>query len=262
MMKGPAKERQYGLRPNPRKGYCEAVIYTDKGAFYAKGPTIPKGEWAHVAMTYNGQNLRAFVNSVGGRPCKVPHARINTSKHPLAIGKLDACDREYFTGLIREVRIYSRALTPEEIVQLYQMGKPEKRMPKALLLTASELTINEKEKTFTLRNEDACLHGKIAFPASVTFRVFAASEYHKEKVHECRYAIPVRSFIDDRAMRGRSPFNHKVLEIIPSLKGRAFRMVTVLKIGKHPLGHVTAEVRRKGDVIEVYLPEKNVAVGF
>jgi hypothetical protein len=78
------------------------------------GPTAnPVNAWTHVALTYDGSALRLFVNgtqvatrSVGGT--------IQSSTNPLWIGGNQPYG-EYFTGLIDEVRVYSRALSATEV---------------------------------------------------------------------------------------------------------------------------------------------------
>lgn len=80
----------------------------------ASGTTsLPLNTWSHLATTYDGANLRLYVNGtqVGSRPLS---GLIATSSGPLRIGG-NAPWGEYFSGLIDEVRIYDRALSASEI---------------------------------------------------------------------------------------------------------------------------------------------------
>ena len=64
-------------------------------------------------MTYDGANLRFYVNGtlVGTQAVT---GNITTSAQALRIGG-NAVWGEFFAGLIDDVRIYNRALTPAEI---------------------------------------------------------------------------------------------------------------------------------------------------
>ncbi len=70
-------------------------------------------QWTHLATTYDGAALRLFVNGVQVAS-KAQTGAIGSSTGPLRIGG-NAIWPEYFRGLIDEVRIYNRALSPAEI---------------------------------------------------------------------------------------------------------------------------------------------------
>jgi beta-glucanase (GH16 family) len=80
----------------------------------ASGGSGPLNTWTHIAATYDGATLRVYVNAVQAASLAVTGA-ITTSTSPLRIGG-DAPWGQYFSGLIDEVRIYNRALTPGEIL--------------------------------------------------------------------------------------------------------------------------------------------------
>jgi hypothetical protein len=71
------------------------------------------GAWTHLATTYDGANLRLYVNGALVRTRAVTGTLANTA-NPLRIGG-DLPWGEYFNGLIDEVRVYSRALSLAEI---------------------------------------------------------------------------------------------------------------------------------------------------
>ena len=74
---------------------------------------MPLNTWTHLAATYDGASLRLYVNGT-----QVANARragsIATSTGALKIGG-NAIWGEWYSGLIDEVRVYNRALTPAEI---------------------------------------------------------------------------------------------------------------------------------------------------
>ena len=75
--------------------------------------SLPVNSWAHVALTYDGANLRLFVNGVQVIATALSSA-ITTSTGVLRIGG-NSVWSEFFQGRIDEVRIYNRALTAGEI---------------------------------------------------------------------------------------------------------------------------------------------------
>jgi hypothetical protein len=97
-----------GTRP---AGYLNTGLATDFGV---NGTTaLQVNTWTHLATTYDGAAMKLYINGVlvGTRPTT---GTILTTTSPLRIGG-DVPWGEYFSGLIDEVRIYNRALTPTEI---------------------------------------------------------------------------------------------------------------------------------------------------
>jgi hypothetical protein len=77
------------------------------------GSTIAVNAWTHVAVTYDGSNLRIYVNGVLSNSAPKT-GTIAASSYPLSIGG-DRLYAQYFKGTIDEVRIYNRALNQTEI---------------------------------------------------------------------------------------------------------------------------------------------------
>ncbi len=69
--------------------------------------------WSHLASTYDGKNLRFYLNG-SQVSTKALTGSMPTTANPLRIGG-NAVWGEYFSGLIDEVRIYNRALSATEI---------------------------------------------------------------------------------------------------------------------------------------------------
>jgi hypothetical protein len=70
--------------------------------------------WTHLAATYDGATLRLYVNGAQVSSLAVT-GNLITSTGALRIGG-NTIWGEYFSGLIDEVRVYNRALTPAEIL--------------------------------------------------------------------------------------------------------------------------------------------------
>jgi hypothetical protein len=73
----------------------------------------PPNRWSNLAVTYDGTRLRLYVNGTQVSERSVTGA-IKTTSDPLWIGG-NRPYGEYFNGLIDEVRVYDRALTPSEV---------------------------------------------------------------------------------------------------------------------------------------------------
>jgi len=74
---------------------------------------LPTSAWTHLAATYDGTNMRLYVNGVLARTV-ARTGTINNSAAPLRIGGNNEWG-EFFAGLIDEVRVYNRALSQAEI---------------------------------------------------------------------------------------------------------------------------------------------------
>jgi len=78
--------------------------------------TAPNNSWQYVVATYDGSNMKIYINGIL-ESTKTQTGTIGDTTGPLYIGRLT--DGYYFNGLIDEVRIYNRALSPAEIQQHY-----------------------------------------------------------------------------------------------------------------------------------------------
>ena len=81
---------------------------------------ISPNTWIHVAGTYDGNIRKAYINGEL-RASKALSLPVHTNNQPLFIGKANP-GYYPFKGAIDDVKIYNRALTPEEILAHYQAG--------------------------------------------------------------------------------------------------------------------------------------------
>ena len=86
-------------------------------AAYDAGITLSLSQWHHVVGTYDGSTISLYVDGelVNSNPASIV---IGSNDMPLGIGS--GMGNYGFNGLINEVRIYDRALTETEIINLYQ----------------------------------------------------------------------------------------------------------------------------------------------
>ena len=104
-------------------------VYLNKFRFYFwKGGsayildslTAPSG-WQHIVATYDGTNTRFYVNGAETNSAAPAQGVLDTNTHEVSIGSRQSSSAGYdcnVKGLIDEVRIYNRALSPAEIVLL------------------------------------------------------------------------------------------------------------------------------------------------
>lgn len=83
---------------------------------------VPINAWSFVVATYNGTWVNTYVNgTTKGTPVARTGNFISTAK-TLKIGWEDAWNSQGFVGKIDEVAVWDRALSDEEIVELYNDG--------------------------------------------------------------------------------------------------------------------------------------------
>jgi len=112
------------LRAGGFFGGCRGIPYW---TYVDTATTIPSHTWTHVASTYNGTALTIYLNGVLSVSKAEVRPPCTTNRRPLVIGakKVDdyAPAEAFFSGILDEVRIYSRALSPAEIQQVMQASR-------------------------------------------------------------------------------------------------------------------------------------------
>jgi hypothetical protein len=103
----------YALYAGDGAGRPASHIFTNADRGISGTTATPVGTWAHLATTYDGANLRLFVNGTQVAT-RAQTGNIRTSTGALRIGGNNVW-AEWFSGLIDEVRVYNRALTAAEI---------------------------------------------------------------------------------------------------------------------------------------------------
>lgn len=103
-----------------------AMIWNINGCSYFSGYAndipgnnyVSDNQWHHLVFTFNGSSLKIFVDNTLDTSTTMT---LNTSGNDLCIGKGIPGNSgiENFNGVIDDLRIYDRALTDQEIQQLY-----------------------------------------------------------------------------------------------------------------------------------------------
>ena len=95
---------------------------TDASSFWprydVRGGTLPVSEWHHVALVIDNVNLRLYVDGSLTGSSIIPSLEALTGE--IRIGMLGVgWSPQYFKGKIDDVRIYSRALSTEQLLDLF-----------------------------------------------------------------------------------------------------------------------------------------------
>jgi hypothetical protein len=121
---GAASNRSYYLYLN--EGNLKAKISpSGSGSAQPVGATtLSINTWYHVALVYNGTDIRLYLNGALDSGTDNPmsyESGIYDSNAPFAIGRRgDGTD--YFDGQIDELAVFNRALTADEISSIYENG--------------------------------------------------------------------------------------------------------------------------------------------
>jgi hypothetical protein len=83
---------------------------------YSKTNLWASGEWYHLAFTYDGSNMRVYVNGVLDNTVAAS-GNIVTSGFPLAIGSYCLGTFDFFEGVLDELTIYDYARCSEQILE-------------------------------------------------------------------------------------------------------------------------------------------------
>ncbi|MGI8685665.1 MAG: LamG-like jellyroll fold domain-containing protein [Acidimicrobiales bacterium] len=114
IMKERPQQLAYTLYANSETSRPRTQISVEGSEQGVSGTTqLALGTWTHLASTYDGSELRVYVNGTEVASIEATGS-ILTSSNALRFGG-NAAFGEFFEGLLDEVRIYNRALTGTEL---------------------------------------------------------------------------------------------------------------------------------------------------
>jgi hypothetical protein len=87
---------------------------TSSEMWLSTDPVLHLNEWQHVGATFDGAMARIYVNGILKAEAEAPPLIYPGEESFLAIGDDFPGMDEYFHGLIDDLRIYNRALSPSE----------------------------------------------------------------------------------------------------------------------------------------------------
>ncbi|MEW4454450.1 LamG domain-containing protein [Bremerella sp. JC817] len=106
---------EFGIRG--RTG--QVHLWTANGGFFYVGGTLKAGQWIHVAAVGNGTEIVAYVNGLPVASSSRSTTSYGTSSYSFKIGEgVYAPTGDYLDGRVDDVRVFTRALCPAEILAL------------------------------------------------------------------------------------------------------------------------------------------------
>jgi hypothetical protein len=171
-------------------------------AVQADRSTMKPEAWNHLAMSYDGDTLRMFVNGKAAGSKKIGLKRVS-GNGGMAFGRRqdNSGDGYHFRGAVDEVRLYHRALTPEELLERFT--KPEAVGPK--MQSVAGWSFRKDGSASTKRpNEDwpdAIMEIRFSTPRGVLTRNAAIARGSTED-HEVALALDPVSFTESPASDG------------------------------------------------------------
>ncbi|HDZ69172.1 MAG TPA: hypothetical protein ENH43_01990 [Phycisphaerales bacterium] len=124
------QQRVWGFRKRGDNEKLEFIVFKTDSDFagiddwdFATGITnISDGIWHHVAGTWDGSIIKIYVDGQEDGSKGYVGSLQQGQTNNVFIGKMETFDPSYFNGLIDDVRIYDRALSADQIQQLYEDG--------------------------------------------------------------------------------------------------------------------------------------------
>ncbi len=140
----------YGLYSNTSSNRPNAQVFVSGSDRNVNGTAaVAANTWTHLAATYDGANVRLFVNGTQVATIAQTGA-LATSTGVLHIGG-NAVWGEWYQGLIDEVRIYNRALSAAEIQadMVTSVGNQDTSPPTAPSAVTPTIGLNSVALTWT-----------------------------------------------------------------------------------------------------------------
>lgn len=88
-------------------------------------PSLTDGVWHHLAGTYDGAALRAYLDGVPTAEMPASGSVVSNTR-PLRVGSWHLDGGRNFRGAVDELALYDRALRPEEVAALHAVGRAGK----------------------------------------------------------------------------------------------------------------------------------------
>ena len=129
---------------NMLTGVNQASTNNNQLTILNNGPSISINQWYHLIFTFDGTNLKQFINGIITDSDQKEGFTLNTSGNSgISIGVSDQANGRWtpFGGKIDDIAIYNRALTQQEITALY-LGCTK---PSAAITPKSTTNIKENE---------------------------------------------------------------------------------------------------------------------
>jgi hypothetical protein len=97
--------------------------------WYTATGAIPLNQWSHIAVTYDGSQIKFYINGVLDTTITGLSGNINSLTGPFEIGSRSAYPEYSFAGSIDEVDVFNVVLSQAQIQSIYNAGSAGKSKP-------------------------------------------------------------------------------------------------------------------------------------
>lgn len=105
-------------------------MYGSNGVAAGTNSSVKDGSWHHFAATYDGAEVRSYLDGVLQQNSPVPPGTVPVhNTDALSIGRWQFGQSRYFLGNLDEVTLYSRGLSASEVQAIYAAGVSGKCVP-------------------------------------------------------------------------------------------------------------------------------------
>jgi hypothetical protein len=93
------------------------------GTVVAGEKALEPGKWYHLVGTYDGDYLRVYLNGQFCGGSSALSGSVVSNASPVDLGRANATNVQWLKGQLSDLRLYSTALTAEQVRALYEKGK-------------------------------------------------------------------------------------------------------------------------------------------
>lgn len=98
-------------------------LWTGNGYAFDYDNALTIGQWTHIAATGDGSQIKLYVDGVEATSVTQSATTYGSSSYNFLIGAgAWAGYGDYFDGTVDDVRLYNRAISPTEALQVYESG--------------------------------------------------------------------------------------------------------------------------------------------
>jgi hypothetical protein len=122
-----SRRNQFVMHPNISSQNVSYYVYTQND-WQSVGVTVPNiAQWNCYVYTYDGGTLRGYLNGILQSTATVGN-NLASDTGDVYIGWDDGVAGRYLNGSIGGVKLYNKALTPQEVLNLYTNQAPRYRV--------------------------------------------------------------------------------------------------------------------------------------
>lgn len=142
---------------------------------------VANNQWRHLVAIYNGAVKQLYVDGVLNASVTL-NQPLSTNNFPVRIGHNSEFTSAYFNGVVDEVRIYSRALTAQEVADIFNDGgvplPPDTSPPTVPSgLTATATSTTQISLTWGAAADNVGVTGYRVFRGGVQIATVAGTSY-------------------------------------------------------------------------------------